>query len=88
MGSHEVSGKGSIKTENSQMASFQLHISHKAVKSMVKLTSQSCGGLQLAFCLPRGDDAIYRPPENSWISDKPQKQATAKAAWETFSINI
>ena len=50
-----------VNTENSQMASighFYLHISHKAAKSMAKLISQSCGELQLAVCLSKGDGAI------------------------------
>ena len=37
---------------------FHLHISHKAVKSMAKLISQSCGELQPGVCLPRGYAAI------------------------------
>ena len=32
-----------------------------------------------------GDGAIQRPPQHSWMSDSSQKQATAKAAWVTFS---
>ena len=49
---------------------------------MTKLISQK------AICSSRGDGAIWRPPEHSWTSDKPQKQATAKAPWATFSTNI
>ena len=37
---------------------FHHHISHKAVKSMARLISQSCGELQPAVCLPRGYAAI------------------------------
>ena len=58
------------------------NISQKAAKSMAKLISQLCGELQLAVCLSRGDGAIERRPKHLWTSDKPQKQATAKAAWE------
>ena len=47
---------------------------------MAKLVSQSCGELQPAVCLSRGNGAILRRPEHSWTSGKPQKQATAKAA--------
>ena len=54
-----------------------------------KLISQLCIEIQLAVYLSRREGAIYRPPEYSWMSDKPQqKQATAKAAWATFSTNI
>ena len=54
---------------------------------MAKLISQLCGELQLAVCLPRGYTVIGRRPEHLCISEKPQKQATAKAAQTTFSIN-
>ena len=47
---------------------------------MAKPISQSCGKLQPAVCLSRGYGA-------SLTSDKPQKQAKAKAAWATFTIN-
>ena len=52
-----------------------------------KLISQSCDKLQPAVCLPRRYAAIWRWPEHSWTSDRPQKQATAKAVQATFSIN-
>ena len=55
-------------------------MSHKTNKSLAKLISQSCGELYLAICLSRGYGAIWRQPEHLWTSDKPQKQATAKAA--------
>ena len=44
---------------------FHLHISHKAVKSMAKLISQSCGELQPAVCLSRGYGATRRRPVHS-----------------------
>ena len=30
---------------------------------------------------------LLRPPEHLWVSDKPQKQATVKAAWASFSTD-
>ena len=54
---------------------------------MAKLISQMCGELQPAVCLSRGYVAIWRRLKHSWTSDRHQKQATAKAAWATFSIN-
>ena len=51
---------------------------------MVKLTSQSCGELQLAVYLLREDGAVYlKTTYHLWMSDKPQKQATVKTAWVT-----
>ena len=54
---------------------------------MTKVISQSCDKLQLAVWWSRGDRAIKRPPKHLQMSDKPQKQATAKVAWATFTIN-
>ena len=75
----------SLKT--AKWCHFHLHILHKAAKSMAKLISQLCGKSQLAVCLSRGYAAILRRPKHLWMSERPQKQATAKAAWETFNIN-
>ena len=61
VGSHEVTGKGYVFTQNSQMATivdFHLHISHKEAESMAKLISYLCGVLQLPVCLSRGYGAI------------------------------
>ena len=68
--SHEVVGKGYVNTENRPIhstywCSFQLHILHKATKSMAKLSSKPCGDLHQAVCFSRGDGAIYRPPDLS-----------------------
>ena len=77
-----------VKTANGiYWCNFHLHISHKAAKSMDKLIRQLCGELQPAVCLSRGVGAIWRPPKHSWMSDKPQKQATGKAVWASFSTN-
>ena len=51
---------------------------------MAKLISQSCGELQPAVCLPRGYAAIWMWPVHLWMSDKPQKQATAKSHLGNF----
>ena len=42
---------------------------------------QSCDDFIASWLLVQGDGAIQRLPEHSWMSDKTQKQATAKAAW-------
>ena len=46
---------------------------HKT-KFMANLTRQSCGDLSWLFACPRDQ----RPTEHSRMSEKPQKQATAK----------
>ena len=55
MGSLKMMDKGYINTENNKMqwCHIQLHISHKAAKSMAKLTSQTRGDLQLALWLSK-----------------------------------
>ena len=56
---------------------------------MANLISQLCGELQLAVYLSRGEEPSEDYPSTHvhLTSDKPQKHATAKAAWETFSTN-
>ena len=62
------------------------YVSHKAAKSMAKLDRQSCGESQLAICFSRGDGAIRRAPEQSWMPNKPQKQATQKQPGKLSAI--
>ena len=85
---HEVPSKGYLNTKNRQMASIgTIFSSQKAAKFMTKVISQLCGKLQLAVWLSMGDRAIKKPPDHLQMSDKPQKQPTAKAVWATFIIN-
>ena len=84
VGSHEVVGKGIISGENGQMASTVIILcAHKAAKSLAKLINQSCGELRLVVCL----SSHLKTTKYSWTSNKPQKQALAKAVWATFSIS-
>ena len=55
---------------------------------MAKLITQSCGELNLAVSFSRGERAIYRPPDQQWTSDKPQKQATAKVVWSSSYLAV
>ena len=92
VGSHEVVGKGYDNTENSQMLSigtiFTSTYHTKQLTPWSNSSTQLCGKLQPTVFLSMGDGAILRPPEHLWISDKPEKQATAKAAWAVFSATI
>ena len=56
-----------------------------AAKSIPKLTNQLCGDLQPASCLSM--QGRWRSPYHSWMSDRTQKQATAKTAWATISTD-
>ena len=56
---------------------------------MAKLINQSCGELHNRLSAYHGDMQSFEGDlKHSCTLDKPQKQATAKAAKETFSINI
>ena len=88
MGSHEVAGKGYVFTKTSQMASIGvIFTSTYHTKQLNPWPNSSADGVvnysRLSAC--QGD--MRRRPVHSWTSDKPQKQATAKAARATFSIN-
>ena len=63
------------------------YVSRKVAKSMAKHISQLFCKLQPVVCLSREDVAIWRPHEHSWMSDKPEKEATGKAGSVTFSTN-
>ena len=83
-GNHEVAGKGYVNSENSQMASIgAIFTSTYHTKQLNPWTNSSASHVinysYLSAC--QGvDGAISRSSEHSWTSDKPQKQATAKAA--------
>ena len=88
-----MAGKGYVFTKTSQMASIGVIFTSAYHTKQFNpwpnsSLSQSCGELQPAVCLPRGYAAIWRRPVHPWMSDKPQKQATAKVAWATFSMSF
>ena len=84
-----------------QMASIQAVLSSTCyiAKSIPSLTSQSCGSILPAVCLFVGDtlasclfvcledEAIYRPPEQSQMSNKLKKEASVKAEYLTFGYS-
>ena len=45
------------------------------------------GDLQPSGCFSSGDGAFQRSPKYSWMPDRTQKQATAKAARVTFNTD-
>ena len=73
------------KQLNQWTNSSHIHKSPYIMRTWSSL-NQLCGESQPAVCLLRGDGATWTP-ELSWIPDKPQKQATPKAAWKTSAFN-
>ena len=55
---------------------------------MANITSQSCGDSQQGGCLYKPTSGIQWTPEHSWTSDRPQKQASAKADLLTFGSGV
>ena len=89
MGSHEVAGKRYVFTKTSQMASIGVIVtSTYHTKQLNPWPNSSASRVvnysQLSACQ---GNMQPRRPVHSWTSDKPQKQATAKATQATFSIN-
>ena len=57
-------------------------------KSMALIINQSCSDLQQGGCLYKPTSGILWTPEPSWMSDRPQKQASAKADLSTFGSGV
>ena len=80
-----------IKTVNSQITSVVAIFSSTYHTKQLNpwLTSPASDVIiysHLSAC-PGEMEPFKRSPCHSWTSDKPQKQATAKAVWENFSTN-
>ena len=65
-----------------------LKLSQNIAKSMVYIVNQSCGDFQQGGCLYKPTSGIQWTPEHSWTSDRPQKQASAKAGLSTFGSGV
>ena len=61
---------------------------HKTAKSMAYIINQSYGDFQQGGCLYGPTGGIQWTPEHSWTSDKPQKQASAKANLSIFGSGV
>ena len=57
-------------------------------KSMVYTINQSYGDFQQGGCLYKPTSSIQWTPEHSWTSDRPLKQASAKADLSTFGSGV
>ena len=55
---------------------------------MAYITNQLCGDFQQGGCLHKPTSGIQWTPEHLWMSDRPQKQASAKANPSTFGSGV
>ena len=55
---------------------------------MACIINQSCGDFQQGGCLYKPTSGVQWTPKHSWMSDRPQKQASAKADLSTFSSDV
>ena len=55
---------------------------------MAYIINQSCGDFQQGGCLYKPTSGIQWTPEHLWTSDRPQKQALAKADLSTFGSGL
>ena len=55
---------------------------------MAYIINQSCGDFQQGGCLYKPTNGIQWTPEHSWTSDRPQKQASAKADPPTIDRGV
>ena len=65
-----------------------LKLSQNIAKSMAYIINQSYGDFQQGGCLYKPTSDIQWTPEHSWMSDRPQKQASAKADLSTFGSGV
>ena len=63
-------------------------MSQNIAKSMAYIINHSCGDFQQGGCLYKPTSGIQWTPEHSWMSDRPQKQASAKADQSTFGSGV
>ena len=66
---------------------FNCHKTYVA-KSMAYIINQSCGDFQQGGCLDKPTSGIQWTPKHLWTSDRPQKQASAKADLSTITSDV
>ena len=67
---------------------IELKLSQNIAKSMAVIINQSSGDFQQGGCLYKPSSDIQWTPKHSWTSERPQKQASAKADLSTFRSGI
>ena len=77
-----------FKRNGPQGSPIALKLSQNIAKSMAYIINQLCGDFQQGGCLYKPTSDIQWTPEHSWTSDRPQKQASAKADLSTFGSGV
>ena len=92
VGSHEVVGySGALhfsRWNGPKGGLIALRLSQNIAKSMAYIINQLYGDFQQGGCLYKPTSGIQWTPEHSWTSDRPQKQASAKADLSTFGSGV
>ena len=92
MGSRKVAGySGALhfsRLNGPQGGPIALKLSQNIAKSMAYIINQPYGDFQQGGCLYKPTSGIQWTPEHSWTSDRPQKQASAKADLSTFGSGV
>ena len=65
-----------------------LKLSLNIAEFMAYIINQSCGDFQQGSCLYKPTSGIQWIPEHLWMSEMPQKQASAKADLSTFGSGV
>ena len=77
-----------FKVNGPQGGPTALKLSQNIAKSMPYIINQSYGDFQQGGCLYKPTSGIQWTPKYSWTSDRPQKQASAKASLSTFGSGV
>ena len=77
-----------FKVKSPQGGPMALKLSQNTAKSMVYIINQPYGDFQQGGCLYKSTSGIQWTPEHSWTSNRPQKQASAKADLSTFGSGV
>ena len=91
VGIHEVAGYSRALHFQGEMAHKEapLHSNcHKTAKSMAYIINQSYGDFQQGGWLYKPTSGIQWTPEHLWMSDRPQKLASAKADLSTYGSGV
>ena len=64
------------------------HCTQTVAKSMAYIINQSRGDFQQGGCMCKPTSGIQWTSEYSWMFDRPQKQASAKADLSTFGSGV
>ena len=77
-----------FKVNDPQVGPIALKLSQNIAKSMPYIINQSCRDFQQGGCLYKPTSDIQWTPKHLWTSDRPEKQASAKADPSIFGSGV